>query len=381
MVVGREFDECENGLDERKPLLQWDKQQKLSDSDPRLRISAKTNCFERKRRRKGLKEYYENQDRLLECYRQDEARLQADSFDADKQLKAQAEQFGRKQRMDRLLAQMVFLLNIVLLFANLAAAIMSGSYAIISAFIDNTMDLTSSAIVQLTVWAIKHTNMFNYPRGRERLEIVAVVVCSTIMGVTNIMMIIQSIQAILSNDVHPEATLITILLLFGGILSKLSLLVVCCMHNTNGARLLAMDLRNDVATSVVALGGAYLGDKFWPYADPIGAILVCSFIAISWFANVFSTIPLIVGRRAEQEQTARICRIAIAHDERIKFLDHVMVYHLGERALVELHVVLDETLTLKVTHDLCEALERKIRTLDFVDRVFLHVDYQLDGDR
>lgn len=70
-----------------------------------------------------------------------------------------------------------------------------------SAFIDNTMDLTSSAIVQLTVWAIKHTNRFNYPRGRERLEIVAVVVCSTIMGVTNIMMIIQSAQAILSGEV------------------------------------------------------------------------------------------------------------------------------------------------------------------------------------
>uniref|UniRef100_A0A183CQK8 ZT_dimer domain-containing protein n=1 Tax=Globodera pallida TaxID=36090 RepID=A0A183CQK8_GLOPA len=180
---------------------------------------------------------------------------------------------------------------------------------------------------------------------------------------------------------HPQVTLVTILLLLSGIVSKLSLLIICCMQKTTGSRLLALDLRNDVATSLVALGGAYLGDKFWPYADPIGAILVCFFIAISWFANVFSTIPLIVGRRAEQEQTARICRIAIAHDKRIMFLDHVMVYHLGERALVELHVVLDETLPLKVTHDICEALERKIRTLDFVDRVFLHVDYQLDGDR
>lgn len=37
-----------------------------------------------------------------------------------------------------------------------------------------------------------------------------------------------------------------------------------------------------------------------------------------------------------------------------------MVYHLGERALVELHVVLDENLPLKVTHDVCEALERKV---------------------
>lgn len=42
-----------------------------------------------------------------------------------------------------------------------------------------------------------------------------------------------------------------------------------------------------------------------------------------------------------------------------------MVYHLGERALVELHVVLDENLPLKVTHDVCEALERKVTKILF----------------
>ena len=77
-------------------------------------------------------------------------------------------------------------------------------------------------------------------------------------------------------------------------------------------------------------------------------------------ANVFSTIPLMIGRRAEQEAISRILRIAIQHDDKIKHIDHMMVYHLGERALVELHVVLDEHLPLKLTHDLTEALERKV---------------------
>lgn len=110
---------------------------------------------------------------------------------------------------------------------------------------------------------------------------------------------------------------------------------------------------------------------------------------------MFSTIPWIVGRRAEQEHISRILRIATRHDPRIRALDHVMVYHLGERALVELHVVLDENLPLKICHDLTEALDRKvrifckcsifmqffqIRSLEFVERVFVHVDYQLDGD-
>lgn len=61
------------------------------------------------------------------------------------------------------------------------------------------MDITTSVVVFLTIWAINNTNMFNYPRGRQRLEIVAVIVCSVFMGVTNIMMIIQSVEAIINN--------------------------------------------------------------------------------------------------------------------------------------------------------------------------------------
>lgn len=63
------------------------------------------------------------------------------------------------------------------------------------------MDTTSSIIVYTAAWAIKNTNMFAYPRGRQRLELVAVIICSVIMGVANIMMIIQSIEAIVTNSV------------------------------------------------------------------------------------------------------------------------------------------------------------------------------------
>lgn len=105
-----------------------------------------------------------------------------------------------------------------------------------------------------------------------------------------------------------------------------------------------------------------------------------SFIAISWFSNAFKSIPLIVGLRAEQEHVSRILRIAMQHDNRIKCLDHIMVYHIGEKALVEVHVVLDEHLPLKITHDITEALDQKIKMLDFVERVFIHVDYRCDGN-
>jgi divalent metal cation (Fe/Co/Zn/Cd) transporter len=56
-----------------------------------------------------------------------------------------------------------------------------------------------------------------------------------------------------------------------------------------------------------------------------------------------------------------------------------MVYHLGEKLVVELHVVLDEDLPFKITHDICEALQNKINSLEFVERAFVHVDFCIDG--
>lgn len=56
------------------------------------------------------------------------------------------------------------------------------------------------------------------------------------------------------------------------------------------------------------------------------------------------------------------------------------VYHIGERALVELHVVMDENLPLKIAHDVTEGLTRKIQCLSDVERAFVHIDYTCDGD-
>ena len=35
-----------------------------------------------------------------------------------------------------------------------------------------------------------------------------------------------------------------------------------------------MDMRNDIATTLVAVTSAFIGSKYWVYADPVGAISV-----------------------------------------------------------------------------------------------------------
>lgn len=51
------------------------------------------------------------------------------------------------------------------------------------------------------------------------------------------------------------------------------------------------------------------------------------------------------------------------HDQRITHLDTVYVYHYGTKFLVEVHIVLDEDMSLRVAHDISESLQINIESL------------------
>lgn len=82
------------------------------------------------------------------------------------------------------------------------------------------------------------------------------------------------------------------------------------------------------------------------------------------------------------DSRSHVClQISINHDQRIKALDTVHVYHFGERFLVEVHVVFEEPeTTLQMAHDVAESLQVKLEKLPYVERAFVHCDYQFDGD-
>uniref|UniRef100_A0A0M3ICD7 ZT_dimer domain-containing protein n=2 Tax=Ascaris TaxID=6251 RepID=A0A0M3ICD7_ASCLU len=345
---------------------------------PAVGCKVEVSWWKRRKRQRGLAKYNAYQQRLQRLYIEDDELFE--DFSYAKACDTNNLETARRHRKDGILASMTFALNILLLFSNATASVLSGSLSIISTFIDSLADTTSGILIMLSSWAIKNTNTFNYPRGRTRLELVAVLVCSTIMGIANVMMIMQSIQSILNQTVHPDANLPTVALILGACTLKIILLLVCYRHGTPSSRILALDQRNDILTSTVALCGAYIGDKYWLYADPIGAICICTFIAISWFRNAFDSVPNMVGKRAQQENLSRIIRICVDHDTHIKCLDHVMVYHTGPEAIVEVHIVLDEQLPLRIAHDIIESLTKKLSALPFVERAFVHGDYRCDGD-
>ncbi|KAK6750648.1 hypothetical protein RB195_002554 [Necator americanus] len=367
--------------------------------------------------RRWKQEYYEQQSRLLRLY------------EKDRELCESTEEPQKDDREDHVLLHCCLALTIFSLIGNLVASVLSGSLSILSTFVDSMMDLMCSGVMNVCLRLIGKADTFNYPRGRQRLEYVGVLICAILMAFANVIMAMQAYNNIADKSSKPEMTLLTVVIIGVQTMLKALLSWICYRHGSPSSIVIAMDLRNDVATRVSAVIFAYIGDEYWRLADPIGAILLClsskpfippaskrlyqislggqelwcymwlrsanhlseassqciSFIksttiAISWFRHALEYIPHLVGKRAEQEELSRILKIAIDHDSNIRCLDHLVVYHTGAKALVELHVVMDEKLPLKITHDICHPLEKKLQRLEFVERAFVHCDYSCDGD-
>ncbi|KAI1711289.1 cation efflux family domain-containing protein [Ditylenchus destructor] len=279
----------------------------------------------------------------------------------------------------RNLALITLMINLLLTIAKGVASYLSGSLSIISSLVDSLVDITSGLVIWLTSRAIKKHDPYLYPVGRTRLEPVALVIVSVIMAVASVQMVVQSLESIISDRIDPRVDAPTLGIMLTTIVVKLLLYYFCSrLKGDPSVRVLAQDHRNDCLSNSIALVCAFSAQKWWVYLDPIGAIFVAIYIAVTWFRTGKEQLMMLSGRSAEPEFINRIIKVCIDHDERITAIDTVYVYHFGTRFLVEVHIVLDENMRLKDAHDISEALQNNIESLPEVERAFVHVDYEYE---
>ncbi len=347
-----------------------------------------------KRGAKKVKKYYRKQSLLMESYNTDQRSL-ADFVQAQRQgsesaVPSAVDDAGvldekeweivdteEDEKRVTLLSRVTLAVNAFLLTIKLIAAGLSGSFAIISSVIDSAVDITGGLVILLTTRAIKRRDPYLYPRGRTRLEPIALIIISVVMAVASIQMVIQSVEATVRGNVHPEVGFVTIGIMVLTIVIKSILFFFCWKRRSSPSiRILAQDHRNDCISNSVAVICAFLADRFWSYLDPIGAILVSVYIAGTWFWTGYAQIVILSGRSAKPAYINRIIKVALEHDDRVQSIDTVYAYHFGTKFLVEVHIVLPEEMTLREAHDISEPLQQKLESLPYVERAFVHADYE-----
>jgi len=158
------------------------------------------------------------------------------------------------------------------------------------------------------------------------------------------------------------------------VLIKLGLAIVCYMIDNAAARALAQDHRNDVLSNTVAAATVF-GGKYWrAELDPIGGIIISVYIMFTWAKTALEQGNLLTGKSADHDLIRKLTYIAYKHDSRVVAVETVCAYTSGSGYFVELHIILPESMSLRMAHDIGEALEIKLEKLAEVERAFVHID-------
>lgn len=287
------------------------------------------------------------------------------------------------------LALVTLFVNVSLMMAKALASYLSGSLSIISSLVDSCVDITSGLVISVCSRMIKKRDPYLYPRGRTRLEPLSLIIISVVMGVASVQLIFDAIKRIVAAyryDMYGEGeqpmldmSWATVGIMVATVGIKGILFAVCQKYKSDPSiEVLAMDHRNDCVSNSVALACAWLAQKYWYYLDPIGAIIVSFYILWTWVNTGREHLSKLSGKSAKPEFINRIIKVCIDHDPRISHLDTVYVYHYGTKFLVEVHIVLDENMRLRVAHDISESLQINIESLPEVERAFVHTDYEYE---
>lgn len=270
--------------------------------------------------------------------------------------------------------------NAVLIAFKLTVGILSGSIAIISEALHSGSDLVAALIA---FWSVRHAAQPPDERhhyGHEKVENLSGVVEALLIIAAAGVIIYEGVMKILHGPEIDHIWLGIGVMLVSGFanlyVSKRVLYPVARRTESAALEADAAHLLTDVYTSFGVAGGLLLVKiTGWPYLDPIAAIAVAVLIIRTGYELVMQSTRVLLDETLPEEELDEIRRCVREHRG-----DLIMGYHklrarrAGSRRHVDLHVVVDDDLTVGEAHEIAEHIEQDIRGCLPNTDVLVHVE-------
>ncbi|KAL2466253.1 putative metal tolerance protein C3 [Abeliophyllum distichum] len=323
---------------------------------------------------KAEKEYYERQFATLKSFEE------VDSLDSHNVID---EELDRQEQVQHERAMNISnWANVFLLAFKIYATVQSGSLAIAASTLDSLLDLLAGGILWFTHLSMKSINIYKYPIGKLRVQPVGIIIFAAVMATLGFQVLVQAVEQLIKAEPSGKMGSNQLLWLYVIMLTatgvKLVLWIYCRSSGNKIVRAYAKDHYFDVVTNVVGLIAAVLGNKFYWWIDPAGAIILAFYTISNWSGTVLENAVSLVGQSAPPEVLQKLTYLVLRHSPQIKRVDTVRAYTFGVLYFVEVDIELPEDLPLKEAHAVGETLQIKIEELAEVERAFVHLDYECD---
>jgi divalent metal cation (Fe/Co/Zn/Cd) transporter len=110
------------------------------------------------------------------------------------------------------------------------------------------------------------------------------------------------------------------------VFSKGSLCAYCFLFRRYpSVHVFFIDHRNDIIVNSFGLAMSIIGSRVAWFVDPLGSILIGVLILVSWAANAYEHVWLLVGKSAPNEYISKLIYLVVTHDTRIRKVETVSV--------------------------------------------------------
>lgn len=273
-------------------------------------------------------------------------------------------------------------INVVLAVLKVVLGVVGHSAALVADGIHSFSDLVSDVVV---VYAAKlgseHADE-RHPYGHARIETVATVAVGVVL-----MLVAGGIAwDAIARMFHPERllhpTLLTLAAALLSVVAKEALfhytMRVARRLRSNLLRANAWHHRSDAISSVVVIVGIAGTMAGLDYLDAVAAVLVGLMIAKAGWDLAAHSISELVDTGLEPERLETI-RNTILEVEGVGSLHMLRTRRMGSEALVDVHILVDPTISVSEGHQLSEKVRwHLIRNVDEVADVTVHIDPEDD---
>ncbi|MBA0700958.1 hypothetical protein Goari_021934 [Gossypium aridum] len=328
---------------------------------------SKTTCLI-----EGEKEYYEKQFAMLRSFEEVDTLKSPNAIDEAQDCEEQA-QHERAMNISNWA-------NAFLLVFKIYATIKSRSLAVTASTLDSLLDLLAGGILWFTNLSMKTINIYKYPIRKLQVQPVGIIIFAAVMATLGFQVLIEAVEQLIQDKPSEKMTsqqlvwLYTIMLTASAV--KIVLWFYCRSSGSKIVRAYSKDHYFDVVTNLVGLIAAVLGDKFYWWIDPAGAIILALYTITNWSGTVLENAVSLVGQSAPPEVLQKLTYLVLRHHPQIKRVDTVRAYTFGVLFFVEVDIELPEDLPLKEAHAIGESLQIKIEQLQEVERAFVHLDFE-----
>ena len=267
--------------------------------------------------------------------------------------------------------------GVFLVIAKLGVGFSIGSVAVLSEAAHSATDLLAAVIAFWAVRAADAPPDFEHPYGHGKFESLSGIMEAVLILAAGVFIVIEAVLALRgghgsSAPLWGVAVMAASAIVNGAVAAHLRFVA----HKTDSLALRAdaSHLMTDVYTSVgvtLGLGLAYFTGK--PWLDPLAALVVAGFVLRTAFVIAREAAGPLIDGKLPDEEIARVEAI-LRDDVTVLSWHKLRTRKSGSQRHIDVHIQVDDALSLREAHRVTEDLEDKMREALPNVQVMIHTE-------